>query len=284
MNFFSTILFYLIVFLVITGCKQPAKKGQTLRDYDLDKPEKFFMPESLHEISGISFHKQHNDTVYAIQDEEGKLFRLSWNKKKQYHSKFSKKGDYEDVAIVGEQVFILKSNGILYSFPFADVIYEELDSVKEWKHLLPQGEYESLYGDDATGKLYVLCKNCVDDNTKDRVSGYILQMGDSLFPTGNFGIDVNEIKSMTDKVTRGFRPSALARNTISNEWYIVSAINKLMVVTDSSWKVKEICALNSNSFNQPEGIAFDNLGNLYISNEGDDFTEGNILKFTRKIQ
>lgn len=284
MNLFSTIFHAILLVLVITGCKQPAKKEQTLADYDLNKPEKFFMPESLHEISGISFHKNNSDTVYAIQDEDGILFRLSWNKKKQYHSKFGKKGDYEDVAIVGEKVFILKSNGVVCSFPFTEAIYEKPDSVKEWKHLLPPGEYESLYGDDSTGKLYVLCKNCMYDNQKDRVSGYILHVGDSLYQAGSFSIDVKEIESITDKAKKGFRPSALARNTITNEWYIISAINKLLVVTNSSWKVIKAYTLNINNFNQPEGIAFDNFGNLYISNEGDDFAEGNIMKFTRKTK
>ncbi len=242
------------------------------------------MPESLHEISGISFHRQNNDTVYAIQDEDGKLFKLAWHKKKQYHSKFARKGDYEDLAIVGEKVYILKSNGNLYSFPFANAAYEDLDEVREWKHLLPEGEYESLYGDDATNKLYVLCKNCKGDNKKDVVPGYILQTGDSVYQVGTFSIDVHEIKKITGKVKRGFRPSAMAKNTLNNKWYILSAVNRMLVVTDSIWSVKEVCALSTKSFNQPEGIAFDKFGSMYISNEGDDFAEGNILKFVRKIK
>jgi secreted PhoX family phosphatase len=54
-----------------------------------------------------------------------------------------------------------------------------------------------------------------------------------------------------------------------------------LVVTGNDWKIREACQLNGNIFNQPEGIAFDTAGNLYISNEGDDLTQGNILKFAR---
>jgi DNA-binding beta-propeller fold protein YncE len=239
------------------------------------------MPESLLEISGIAFYKGESDTVYGIQDEQGRLFRLAWGEKKQNNAKFGKQGDYEDVTIINGQVVILKSNGTLFSFPFADAIYEEVDSVKEWKHLLPQGEYEGMYGDDATGNLYVICKNCPEDNSKDMVSGYIIHLSDSVYQAGTFQVNVDQIKSFTGKVKRGFRPSGLAKNPVTSEWFMVSAVNKLLVVTDSNWKIKEACFLNGNIFNQPEGIAFDAEGNLYISNEGDDLSQGNILKFVR---
>ncbi|MGZ8550164.1 MAG: SdiA-regulated domain-containing protein, partial [Chitinophagaceae bacterium] len=222
-----------------------------------------------------------SDTVYGIQDEQGRLFRLAWGEKKQNNSKFGKQGDYEDVTILNEQVFILKSNGIIFSFPFADAIYEEVDSVKEWNSLLPKAEYEGIYGDETTGKLYVICKNCPGDNSKDLVSGYIIQAGDSAYQSGTFQVDVNQIKSFTGKVKRGFRPSGLAKNPVTGEWFLVSAVNKLLVATDSNWKIKEACFLNGNTFNQPEGIAFDTEGNLYISNEGDDLSQGNILRFVR---
>lgn len=270
----------LALILLTAGCV-PAQKNEIPGGYDLNNPEKFFMPESLLEISGITFNKGKNDTVYAIQDEEGKLFRLAWKEKKQYHTKFGKKGDYEDVTIIKDKVIVLKSNGFLYSFPLSESLYEETDSVREWKHLLPEGEYEGIYGEEASGKLYVICKNCLEDNSKSSVSGYILQSGDSIYQVGNFQVNVNGIKAIAGKVKRGFRPSALTKNPRTGEWFILSAVNKLLVITDSSWKVKDAFVLNSNIFNQPEGIAFDNEENLYISNEGDDLSEGNILKFIR---
>ena len=266
---------------LVIGCKTSAKEEQTVKNYKLDQPDKFFMPESLLEISGITFYKGKSDTVYAIQDEQGRFFRIPWGVKKQMNAKFGKQGDYEDVAIVNEKVVILKSNGSFFIFPFADAIYEEIDSVREWKRLLPEGEYEGMYGDEATRSLYVICKNCAEDNSKNSVSGYIYQVGDSVYQTGTFMIDVNEIKAFTGKVKRGFRPSAIAKNPVTSDWYIISAVNKLLVVTDSKWKIKEACLLNGNMFNQPEGLAFDEKGNMYISNEGGDLTQGNILRFTR---
>lgn len=271
-----------IALLSIAGCGFSKKEDPTPKEYNLNKPERFNMPESLMEISGIVFYKGNSDTIYAIQDENGKLFRLAWKQAKQMHAHFGKTGDYEDVTIVKDQVIVLKSNGYLFKFPFASATYEEVDSVNEIKHLLPKGEYESIYGDDSLGLVYVLCKNCEQDNNKKVASGYIFRIeGDSLFPNGNFSIDVGQIKDIAGKVKRGFRPSGLAKNPVTGEWFIISAVNKMLVITDKQFTVTAVYPLNGNTFNQPEGIAFDKAGNLYISNEGSDLSRGNIYKFPR---
>ena len=49
-----------------------------------------------------------------------------------------------------------------------------------------------------------------------------------------------------------------------------------------TWKVKNAFPLSTNTFTQPEGLAFDKAGNMYISDEGDDLADGNIMKFSRK--
>jgi hypothetical protein len=267
--------------MIMPACKLSDDKEQTLKNYRLNKPDKFNMPESLLEVSGVTFHKGKKDTLYAVQDEQGRLFRIAWGNRKQVNAKFGKQADYEDVAIVNETVIILKSNGSLVTFPFADAIYDEVDGVKEWKKILPEGEYEGMYGDEASGNIYVICKNCSGDNAKSMVSGYIYHIGDSIYLAGTFEVDVNEIKAFTGKVKRGFRPSGMAKNPVTSEWFLISAVNKLIVVTDHNWKIKETSFLNGNIFNQPEGIAFDHTGTMYISNEGDDFSEGNILRFDR---
>ena len=266
---------------MLAACSDAQESKNKLSSYDLDKPEKFFMPESLMEISGIAFSKGNPDTVYAIQDEEGKLFKLHWKEKKQTHTKFGKRGDYEDLAIGNGKVFVLKSDGRIFSFPLTEAAYEETGKVKEWNSLLPSGEYEGIFADEQTGKLYVLCKSCPGDKKSGLLSGYIFQSGESIVPTGRFSLDLHAIPAMADRIKRGLRPSALAKNPVTGEWFILSSVNKLLVIADDQWKVKNAVHLNANEFNQPEGIAFDSRGNLYISNEGDDLSEGNILLFTR---
>ncbi len=282
----NTLFVYaLLLLLGGAGCTMINPEQKTPEGYNLGKPEKFRVPESLLEISGIAFHNGNPGTVYAIQDEQGKLFWLSWGVKKQQHIKFAKNGDYEDLAIIKNRVIVLKSNGVLYSFPLADTTQEEAAGVQEWTSLLPEGEYEGIWADEASSSIYVLCKHCKGSDPKISIPGYSFRLTDSsLSPAGSFTIDVAQIKATFSRSKRGFRPSALANNPLTHEWFIISAVNHLLVITDSSWKVKNAYHLDGNRFNQPEGLAFDTAGNLYISNEGDHLSEGNILKFPRLKQ
>ncbi|TKC59045.1 SdiA-regulated family protein [Pedobacter hiemivivus] len=284
-RFYINFLYTTIILSVLGSyaCKNPINKYTSPKGYDFNKPDKFNMPSSLLEISGIAFRNGNSDTVYSIQDEDGKLFRQKWDVKKQYHMKFATKGDFEDLAILNETVFILKSNGTLYSFPFSETVKEETDKVKERKKLMPSAEYEGMYADAQSNKIYILCKKCDLDKQKKQVTGYVFDYKpemDSLVSAGSFKLDLKQIKVLKPKFKANLSPSALAKNPKTNEWYVLSSVNKMLLVTDANWKIKEAHQLNSSMFNQPEGIAFDKDLNLYISNEGDEITDGNILKFS----
>jgi len=273
-----------VALVAFYACKPVASKFSSPAGYDLEHPEKFNMPESLLEISGIAFYKGKSDTVYSIQDEEGSVFRQKWGVKHQKNVSFASKGDYEDIAIFNEKVFVLKSNGHLYSFPFSETVKEKAEQVKVSKKLVPKGEYESLYADPETQKVYVLCKSCPVDKKKKTATGYVLNYDlklDSLIPESTFHIDLEQIKKLNPKLKASLSPSALTKNPKTKEWYILASANKLLVIADENWKVKQVHRLNSSIYNQPEGIAFDNDMNLYISNEGDELTNGNILKFKK---
>jgi hypothetical protein len=279
-------LVLLIFMMISTACSQKPK-FEGPKGYDINMPQKIVMPISLEEISGIAFYKGNSDTVYAQEDENGKLYFLHPGDKKASYFKFGKHGDYEDVAICNNTVIMLRSNGTLFTFPLADIYQQEAEgNVTEWKDLLPKGEYEGMYADELSKLIYVICKNCADEKSSKIANGYIFQLsGDGkITQNGTFTVDVQDIESLAGEKKIKFHPSALAWNHHTNEWYIISSINKLLVVTDSNWKVTATYKLNPALYIQPEGIAFDKNGNLYISNEGGDLHSGNILKtpFTGK--
>lgn len=286
-RFYSAMIYLLPVLFAIglNGCEAAADKFSSPNGYDLNQPEKFNMPESLLEISGIAFYHSKADTIYSVQDEDGRLFRQGWKNKKQQHVTFGKKGDYEDLAILNETVFILKSNGSIYEFPFSESTKDELTDVKEWKKMLPVGEYESLYANPETNQLYVLCKNCKGDKKNGNMSGSIFTYDPAarqLILSGHFSMDLSELIEKEQILKTGLKASALNRNPHTGEWYILSSVNKVLIVATPDWKVKSVHRLNSSIFNQPEGLAFDEQMNLYLSNEGDEISSGNILKFTLK--
>lgn len=103
---------------------------------------------------------------------------------------------------------------------------------------------------------------------------------DSLKAGVEFKIDLSKLKSFNRKLKNSLKPAALAKHPSTGEWYVLSSTDKVLLITDANWKIKAAHKLNSSTFNQPEGIAFDRQLNLYISNEGDEVADGNILKFS----
>ena len=274
--------FILPVLLISSGlgCKQP-KVNDSPAGYDLTKPIIYKMPSVLNEISGICFINGNSDTIYAEQDEEGKLFYFHPGDKEVRHTKFLKRGDYEDVAVCNGIVIMLRSDGVLFTFNISEVFNKEIENVTEHDSLLPEGEYESLYADESDGNIYILCKNCSNDKANESISGYIFHVSANgeIIKKNNFLINTESISGVNAGKNFRFKASALAQNRTTNQWYIVSSVNKMLLVTDDKWRPVHTYLLDRVLFTQPEGIAFDRENNLYISNEMGEGLNGTILKF-----
>ena len=243
--------------------------------YDLSNPEKKILSDNLIEISGITFLPDVQDSILAVNDEDGKIFLVPLQKGKTTSFKFSRDGDYEDIAILQQSIFVLQSNGKLFSFDKR--FSKEKIISRKWEQELPAGEYEGIFADENT--LYLLCKTCKNVRS-DSVLGFRFSLkNDTTFtPFEPFVIRQDTTHYWPKK---GLMPSAFAKNILNDEWFIISAANKLLVITDNVWKIKNVYQLDPAIFRHPEGIAFDEQSNLYISNEGDETQNGNILKFER---
>ena len=264
---------FLLLGMILFGCRYfgsdkkpsiPSPKG-----YNLAEPKKIFLSESLDEISGIVFK---SDTeIIAENDEEGKIFSINPNKSKQPKSwNCAKAGDFEDIVFTGNEWYLLRSDGILYLLtnPFSDSCAHQ-----KFPSPFAESEFEGLYYDEGRKSLMMLCKSCSTDNEKKSVSVFAF---DAVTKTWKdepaFQIDV---KSVAEKITKDklhFKPSAAAINPADKNLYILSSVNKLLVVADVNGMVKEVFDLPIADFKQPEGLSFAPNGDMYISNEASDGT------------
>lgn len=279
----ATMISLLLIGMIGASCSQSKKTAAYgPSGYDLSKPTKYAMPSELLEISGIAFNSGDNSKIYAEQDEDGNIYSFRPGDKKVATVKFGKHGDYEDIAIIANRVIVMRSDGKFFSTALGEVNSGKVNDIKEIKDLLPAGEYEGMHADQSANKLYVLCKQCPGDKHDQECSGFIFDIAadGTMTQAGNFKIDVKKIAELSEgKRKMKFHPSALAKNPLSKQWYILSSVNKLIVVADDNFNVKQTINLDPNTFLQPEGMAFDKNGNLYISNEGNSTNPGNILLF-----
>jgi SdiA-regulated len=261
------LLFYSAV-VILSACNNAEKNYTNPGGYDLANPEKKPLPDALLEISGVCFDPAVSDSLYAVNDEDGSLFSVSISANNTQYSKkrFTKSGDYEDLAFYHGKWVVLKSNGTLLGFsPYS---ISNADSIAVYKDMLPQGEYEGMAV--AGDTLYVLCKSCPADDKKESISAYaITGSGGSFAVARSISISLSGITK-----DKAFKPSAMALNPVSGNWFIVSAVNKKLVELSRQFQLVGVHHLKGSLFKQPEGMAFNNAGTLYISNEGGDERAG----------
>jgi uncharacterized protein YjiK len=274
-------LFFVCALFMVMSCESQRQQFTSPPGYDLGKPKRYRMPYVLREISGIAFNQGMNDTLYAEEDENGKVFHFKLGGPLIQTTRFGKKGDFEDISICNQFIIMLRSDGVLFTFPLAETRQRDAQHVKLFEGLLANGEYEGLASIDASGKVFVLCKHCSDEKTKKWGGGSILQLDDSgnLTHTGEFEINVKEIDAIAGTHKLNFHPSALSLNPWTREWWLLSSVNRMLVITDEKWKVKTVYSLDPSLFPQPEGMAFDSQRNLYISNERGQTAAATVLVF-----
>jgi uncharacterized protein YjiK len=262
-----------VLLLCFNSCLNKAKYNSP-DGYDFSKPEKHVLPERLNEISGIAFL---NEKLYAVNDEEGKIYRVNFSEKEYAASKFSGKGDYEDLAFLSSKAVVLKSDGSLYVFAIDFLGAREINSTEVFPQFLPKGEYEGIA--IHKNKLFVICKECLADKKSKQTTVYEIELNNDVSPKiiTSYSLGFSPFKK-----NGKFYPSSIAKNPVTGDWFIISSANKLLVAVDDAWKMKASYALDPDLFKQPEGIAFSTNGDLYISNEGAGVA-ASVLKFAFKI-
>lgn len=254
------------------------------QNYQLSTPDKSYtLPPSLNEISGITI--LNNNEIACVQDEIGivYIYDLKSGKiSKEYATGLV--GDYEGIAIVGNTVYLLRSDGVLIEYP--DFRLPNM-KIKEYFLNLPSHNNEGLCYDMKNYRLLIASKvkPGKDKETKDIRHIYSFDLKTKTpnnIPILQLKVDDIEAKAIkqnipipyrTNKKTGAkinafnFRPSEIAVHPINGNIYILSANDKLLLMIDKSGAIKNLLQLDPVLFNKAEGLAFLSDGTMLISNE-----------------
>jgi len=301
--FFVTLASFLALF---ESCVQKSVDSKLV--YELDASfkfpyliskadEKFILKGELREISGLSYFNDHS--LLCINDEKGTIYKFSLKKKeitKKY--KFDRSGDYEGVEVVGDQVFVLRSDGKV--FAVNRMRNKDILSVKYNTQLNAGNNTEGLGFDSKSNSLLIACKGNPGINKKFKWKRAIYKYSldsNKLSDSPAYLIDQERIREILDfngytnfsvtllesiNPSEGdvtFQPSAVAVHPITNNLYVLGSVGKLLIVLNPEGELLAIVKLKRKLFRQPEGICFSPDGTMFISNEGKG-RAANIYRFT----
>lgn len=263
---------------------KPEQSASYPFNYVLDNPTQTIkLSNALEEISGIALLNE--QTVLAIQDELGCLFWLDVaTESVTRRLYFAEKADYEDLAIVGDSVYVLQASGRLHRIPLQSDSTQVQSQVVESG--LAQGyDTEGLVYDARQNALWIACKDSPMPKKISRYQREIFafslsshQLRPQLTLTTQAidqyltSIEPERAQSIRQRLSALkqpiIEPSALAFHPQSGDVYVVSATSQLLAIVQPGGQIAHIEPLPEAIFEQPEGIAFSPQGDLWMASEG----------------
>ena len=269
----------------VAACQKPSpdrRPASSLR-YSLEKPDgRFVLPPALTEISGLT--DLSSTRVACVQDEEGAVYVYDLNSRKVVRKiPFAAPGDYEGLSAVDDGFFVLRSDGVLYEIKDAAG-----GSSPEVHHLaLPTKDNEGLAFDARHRRLLIAPKSRLGKGKEARFDRAVFAFdlkNRSLLPDPVLEWSVGDVvqfaesrglalptsprKQGDSRVALRLSPSSVAVHPITDEIFVLSATDPVLVSLSRSGAITGYALLDRKLHRQPEGIAFTSSGDMLISNEG----------------
>ncbi len=250
--------------------------------YLLNSPDRTIkLSKKLKEISGLEYYEE-EDALLAVNDEKGEIFILDKETgeiKKEIE--FEDDADYEGITAVGNIAYVTLSKGSvevvdLNSGENTDRLKTDLDRKNDVEGILYHKEMD---------RLLLFCKGRGLDKKKSNRDRFIYsldikeeKLDDEPYFTFSLREDIQELEpynitehwvnnlSVTSRI-RDFGPSGAAFHPHTGDIYVVSSRGSILVVLSPEKEIKGIHFFRKSINGQPEGLAFDPDGTLYLSNE-----------------
>ena len=284
----------------IPGGKVYKEREDFIFPYTLTHPSnKFKLPHRLDEISGLSYFTENR--LICIEDEIGAMYEFDIERGEVIEEfKFGEGRDCEDIEIVKKIAYILQSNGTILQIRDFENAAPKIRKINT--KLSRKNDTEGLAFDEGSNALLVACKGspylkkkCKELKGKRAIYRFDLDAEEILEEPACI-IDLESLKNTAgDLLTRksfiglfkifdqaeediDFRPSGIAVHPKTKDIYIISSVDRMLVVCNRNGEMLAAEELNKKVFRQPEGICFNPEGDLFISNERKG-SRANILMF-----
>jgi hypothetical protein len=269
------------------------------KGYVLPRPELHFLEKKLNEISGLYYLKGEG-SMLAIADDKKHIYRVytEGTINDYWEEEFGGAGDYEDVVKADSSVFVLLSDGIIFeikhgpaglvsqSWKWKGAAADVEDEIKEKKKAKdnPAVDFETLYYDSTARGLIMIAKHIKGESKAGIRTAWRFDLATRTFdPKPFFTINIKEVNNALKDGQVEFKPSGAAISPVDHRLYILSSAGHLLVVCNLRGKVQEVYRLNPTFYPQPEGIAFAENGDMYISNEA-KLGKASLLRIPYNVQ
>jgi hypothetical protein len=281
--------FFLSV-VVLLNCKATINKNEriylnneAITGYNFTMPDRHIvLPIELNEISGIT--PIDTNTIACIQDENGflYLYNMTTNEIKNEYT-FYEKGDFEDITRVDTTMYILRSNATLF-----EISNYKTDPTKVNLYIMgiAASDNEGLCYDKDHDRLLVASKGnsgtgpdlknirdvyAFDLKTKTLVETPVFKFDERVIKKfakdNNIEVPMKKNKKGEDELDIKFRPTAIGIHPLTKKIFLLTGPGHSIYIFSENGTLEYFEVLNPELFNQAEGLAFLENGDLLITNE-----------------
>ncbi|MEO6593597.1 MAG: hypothetical protein ABIP94_02465 [Planctomycetota bacterium] len=274
---------WLLTLVCLAACGGPGTaQGNNPRDGGL-RDGVLLLPKGLREVSGIAAADER--TLVCVQDEAGALFFVDLDGQRAAHAVvFGPPGDYEGLAKVGDDYWVLRSDGVLMHLQWFD---GGLLVVGKHRLETPHKDWEGLCYDAARKMLLVLPKDRGGDTKEDRDERIVFAFDpvdarlrpelELVFSKSRLveqaarrGLDMPSHTTGKGKTRIDLKLHCSEVSTVpgKRELLLLSGIDRTLLRVDYEGRLLASRVFDARELPRPEGMTYLPDGRLLVASEG----------------